>query len=51
LLRDVVLESIAPPLTPEAPPTALLRVKESAIPKLIYGERYGELSAVIITHP
>jgi hypothetical protein len=49
LLRDVILEGIAPPLTPGTPPTALLRVKETQIPRLIYGERYGELSAVIVS--
>ncbi len=48
LLERVTLERIVPALTPEGPATALLRVKNSDVPALLYGDRYGALSVTVL---
>ena len=46
LLGNVVLDGIVPPVTPQGPMTALLLVREDQTADLVYGDRYGSLSAV-----
>jgi hypothetical protein len=47
LLHGVTLEKMIPPVVPDGPVTALLSVRASQIPRLLYGDRYGALSATI----
>lgn len=49
LLSDAILQRIVPGLTPESPPTALLQVEEGLLPRLLYGDRFGALSAVVVS--
>ena len=46
LLRDVMVERVIPPSVPEGPTTVLLSVPVRGISDLLYGDRFGELSAV-----
>jgi len=46
LLDDVVVERVIPPSVPEGSTTVLISVPARGIPDLIYGDRFGELSAV-----
>jgi hypothetical protein len=46
LLKDVVVERLIPPVLPEGPTTVLLSVAPRDISDLLYGDRYGQLSAV-----
>jgi hypothetical protein len=46
LLDDVVVERVIPPALPEGPTSVLISVPARGIPDLIYGDRFGELSAV-----
>jgi len=48
LIADVILAEIIPPVVPEAPATAILTVPTSDVPDLLYGDRYGALSATIL---
>jgi hypothetical protein len=48
LVEGVSLERITPPLTPEGPPVAILRVPEREVDELLFGDRFGELSAAVI---
>lgn len=48
LLENVILEEIVPPPIPEAPPTVLLSVADHDIGDLLYADRFGALSAVIV---
>ena len=47
LLKDVVIERLVPPVVPEGPTSVLLSVPTRDISDLLYGHRYGELSAVM----
>ena len=46
LLKDVVVERMIPPSLPEGPTTVLLSVPVRGVSDLLYGDRFGELSAV-----
>ena len=46
LLEDVVVEKVIRPVVPEGPTSVLISVPARGIPDLIYGDRFGELSAV-----
>jgi hypothetical protein len=48
LIRSVVLERIAPPAIEGGPPVALLSVATSDISDLLWGDRYGALSVVLL---
>jgi hypothetical protein len=48
LLIDVVLDEVIPPVVPEAPATAILSIPTKAVPDLLYGDRYGALSAIML---
>jgi ABC-type Fe3+-hydroxamate transport system substrate-binding protein len=48
LLGDVILERIVMPVTPEGPIAAILSLPPEDIPDLIFGVRYGELSAIAL---
>jgi hypothetical protein len=48
LIKEVVLDEIIPPVVPEAPATLILSVPTKAVPDLLYGDRYGALSATIL---
>jgi hypothetical protein len=50
LLKDVILDEIIPPVVPEAPATAILSVPAKSVPDLLYGDRYGALSATMLAH-
>lgn len=45
LLRGVMLQRLIPPVTPDGPSVALLSVRERSVARLIYGDRYGSLTA------
>ena len=49
LLDDVVLDEIAPPVTPEGPQVALLSVARNQLDELLWADRYGSLSAAVIS--
>ena len=46
LLKDVVVERVIAPALPEGPTSLLLSVPGRHISDLLYGDRYGQLSAV-----
>ena len=46
LVKDVRLERLIPPVLPEGPTTALLSLPTRDVPDLLYGDRFGQLSAV-----
>jgi hypothetical protein len=48
LLRHVILERIVTGISPHTPPTALLLVKPSQVGDLLYADRWGRLSAVLL---
>lgn len=48
LIEDVILAEMIPPVVPEAPATAVLSVPTKTLPDLLYGDRYGALSATIV---
>lgn len=48
LVRGVLIEQIAPPVTPEGPYVAVLSVDERKVENLLWGDRYGALSATIM---
>ena len=47
LLRKVTVQKIISNAAPEAPPTVLLGVEHDDVGDLLYGDRYGSLSAVL----
>jgi hypothetical protein len=49
LLSEALLQRIVPGITPESPATALLQVGEAQLPRLLYGDRFGVLSAVVVS--
>ena len=51
LLEGVALERIVPGLTPASPGTALLLVQRSEVGDLLYADRWGRLSAVMVDGP
>ncbi len=48
LLRGVILEQIAAPVTPEGPYVAILAVTKRDIDKLLWADRFGALSATTV---
>ncbi len=48
LLPEVTLDEIIPPVTPDGPAAAMLRVRTSRLGDLLYGDRYGSLSATVL---
>jgi hypothetical protein len=48
LVEGALLERVTPPLTPEGPPVAILSVPEKEIDELLFGDRFGELSAAVL---
>ena len=48
LLRNVTLEKIAPSVTGESPPVALLQVRDDQFEKLLWGDQYGRLSVAMV---
>ena len=46
LVKDARLERLVPPVVPEGPTTALLSLPTRDVPDLLYGDRFGHLSAV-----
>lgn len=51
LLKDVVLEEIVPPLSPDGPHAAILLVDPDQITDLMWGDRFGALSAAVPSAP
>ena len=49
LLQGVVLETIAPPVTPDGSAAALFHVPRRDVDRLIWADRYGSLSATIVS--
>jgi hypothetical protein len=47
LATGVTLDRIVPPVAPKGSPVALLRIPRNEIPSVLYGDRYGSMSAVI----
>jgi hypothetical protein len=48
LVSGTRLERIVPPVTPEGPPVAILEVPEKEMSDLLYGDKFGELSAAVV---
>jgi len=48
MLRGVVLEQVAPPVTPDGPYVAILSVPRRDVDKLLWADRYGAVSATTI---
>ena len=48
LVTGVRLDRIAPPVTSEGPPVAILDVPEKELSDLLFGDRFGDLSAVVL---
>jgi hypothetical protein len=48
LLKGVLLQEIAPPAVEGAPPVALLSVTTKHVVDLLWGDRYGDLSVVLL---
>ncbi len=47
LATGVTLDRMVPPVTPDGSPAALLRIPRREIPSVLYGDRYGAVSAVV----
>ena len=47
LIRGAIVEKMAPAVVPGSLPDAILSVPERQVPRLIYGDRYGSLSATV----
>ena len=48
LIRRVVLEKIAPAVTPDGPNAAILLVPVEKLPDLVYADRYGAISVALL---
>lgn len=48
LIPEVTLTKLIPPVTPEGPVTALLSLKRKHVERLVWGNRYGRLSVVLV---
>jgi hypothetical protein len=48
LLREVTLTEIIPAITPDGPDAAMLRLKNSQVADLLYGDQYGSLSVTLL---
>lgn len=48
ILDDVILEKIVPPVTPEGPYAVILSIPRDQRDWMVYGDRYGTLSAVVV---
>ena len=48
LIRRVVLEKVAPAVTPDGPDAAILLVPVEKLPDLVYADRYGALSVALL---
>ncbi len=51
LLPSVTIQRVLPGLTPEEPSTVLLGIKPSEVSDLLYGDRFGSLSVVMLPAP
>jgi hypothetical protein len=51
LLSRVTIQRVLPGLTPREPETILVGLEPSQVSDLLYGDRYGSLSAVILSTP
>lgn len=47
LVSDVTVERILPPVSDGEPATVILSVADDSIPRLLYGDRWGALSATV----
>ncbi len=47
LLGDAIVERILPPVVPDAPEVVMLSVPRAEISDLLWGDRYGALSATV----
>jgi hypothetical protein len=45
----VVLEKMAPAVTPDGPDAAILLVPVEKLPDLVYADRYGAISVALLT--
>jgi hypothetical protein len=48
LIRRVVLEKVAPAVTPDGPDAAILLVPVEKLPDLVYADRYGAISVGLL---
>jgi hypothetical protein len=48
LIRRVVLEKVAPAVTPDGPDAAILLVPVEKLPDLVYADRYGAISVALL---
>lgn len=47
LATGITLDRIVPPVTRDGSPAVLLRIPQKEIPSVLYGDRYGAMSAVL----
>lgn len=48
LIRSAYIEKVIPPITPDGTYEIALSLARKDVPNMIYGERYGQLSAAVI---
>jgi hypothetical protein len=48
LLKDVVIERIDPPFLPEGPTAVVLALAPHQVKNMLWGDKYGDLAAVVI---
>jgi hypothetical protein len=48
LIRRVILEKVAPAVTPDGPDAAILLVPVEKLPDLLYADRYGAISVALL---
>jgi hypothetical protein len=48
LIRRVVLQKVAPAVTPDGPDAAILLVPVGKLPDLVYADRYGAISVALL---
>ena len=51
LIPEAHVQKIIPNVVPEGPATALLRIPKHAISDMLYGDRFGRLSAIVLPSP
>jgi hypothetical protein len=49
LVREVILEAVHPPVTPEGPHTATLLLERKQVKRFLWGYQWGSLTAVRLT--
>ncbi|MGI8407986.1 MAG: hypothetical protein ACR2L3_05695 [Actinomycetota bacterium] len=47
LLKDVVIQEIQPPFLPEGPTAVVLSLMPTQVEKMLWGDKYGSLAAVV----